>query len=630
MGRTAASNSVPSGSNGLPDGAAAFTSAPVPMAVVRIGSSGCELVATNNLMDALHPHGVDPGPDGEPERLLTSTGPVALTCSDMPTAGGEFRCVVPRAELCSDRPARTPDAARWLWDIVDSSSALVYVKDLDGRYLLVNRQFERRFGLKRDDVIGRTDFDVFPRAAAQAYAEHDREAIALRGAIEVEEPAIESTGTQTESELPVSDGSWLSIKVALLDDDGAPYGIGGISTDISDAKRAEAAERAARAEAERANRAKSDFLSRMSHELRTPLNAILGFGQLLALEPATASAEVSVERILAAGGHLLTLINEVLEITRIEAGAQHIAADPVPACEPLQEAIDLLRPLAHERGLELSCDYHKGLHQYVLADRQRLKQVLLNLITNAIKYNNPDGVVRIRFAEAENDRLRYLITDTGPGLDPVDARRMFEPFERLSADATDTEGTGLGLALSKSLIEAMGGTIGIAHTALGEGTTFFAELRMTGRPESSATPTRTAGVPSALWDLGAAEILYVEDNLSNLELVQGILSRASGVNLIPAMQGQLALELAAQHQPNVILLDLDLPDISGEEVLSRLRGDGRTDQIPVVVLSADATPDAISDLKRQGISAYVTKPIDIAGFLRTLRAALGLPAVDSG
>ncbi len=501
------------------------------------------------------------------------------------------------------------EAVRRLEGIIDYSAALIYVKDREGRYTLVNRHFERRFGFAREEVLGRTDHELYPPSSAAAYIAHDRLVWERGEAVEVVEPA-EDVG-----------GSWLSIKFPLLDDSGTPYAIAGISTDITQRIRAEAAAREARDEAERANRAKSEFLSRMSHELRTPLNAILGFGQLLELEPLEAEPRQSVERILRAGRHLLQLINEVLEVTRIEAGAQHIALAPVHVCEPLNEALELVRPLARERGIELSVDMHRGLHRYVSADFQRLKQVLLNLLSNAVKYNCEEGVVRVSFADA-GTRLRCLITDTGPGLSAQEVSRAFLPFERLAADRTETEGTGLGLALSKSLMEAMNGRVGIQHSAPGEGSTFYVELEPAERPrEDDTLPSGPAALPEE-WELGPATVLYVEDNLSNFELVERILARVGGIELIPAMQGVLAVDLAVLHNPDVILLDLDLPDIDGGEVLRRLQRDERTANIPVLILSADATLAQIERLERAGIAAYLTKPLDIPRFLDTLKAAL--------
>lgn len=264
---------------------------------------------------------------------------------------------------------------------------------------------------------------------------------------------------------------------------------------------------------------------------------------------------------------------------------------------------------------------HGGLHRYVLADFQRLKQVLLNLLANAVKYNCEDGVVRVTFADA-GTRLRCLVTDTGPGLGADEVSRAFLPFERLAADRTETEGTGLGLALSKSLMEAMNGQVGIQHTAPGEGSTFFVELEPVERPaQSDLAPSGPAVTPES-WELGPATVLYVEDNLSNYELVERILLRAGTVELIPAMQGVLAVDLAAQHRPDVILLDLDLPDINGDEVLRRLKRDERTAKIPVLILSADATHAQVSRLEQQGIEAYLTKPLDITRFLDAIKAVL--------
>lgn len=500
-----------------------------------------------------------------------------------------------------------------LQDIVDNCAALVYVKDTAGRYLLINRHFEREFGFRREDVVGRDDLELFPAYAAKCYAESDRIVRTTGESIEVEEPA----GGEN--------GRYLSIKFPLTDESGRLYGVGGISTDITDRKRAEAAARQAKDEAERANRAKSEFLSRMSHELRTPLNSILGFAQLLQLDQLPAESAASVERILRAGRHLLVLINEVLEITRIEAVEQHIVLEPVHACEPLQEALELVRPLARERDIELVADLHRGLYEFVLADFQRLKQVLLNVLTNGIKYNRLGGVVRISFRHAGDDRLRFRVTDTGPGVDEQDIDRLFLPFERLAAASSDTEGTGLGLALSKSLVEAMGGTIGVERTGRGEGTTFFVELALTQRPANSHELVFNQSVAALIEraDLGPATILYIEDNLSNVDLVHGILKRTGEIELIPAMQGQLGIELAARHRPDVILLDLHLPDIAGEEVLRRLREDERTSEIPVVVLTADATPTQMQRLRGAGVVDYVTKPVEIDRFLGALERALG-------
>jgi len=510
----------------------------------------------------------------------------------------------------SERELR--QSVRRLQDIVDNSAALVYVKDTEGRYLLINRHFEREFGWPREDVLGRTDFDLFPYEAALGYRTNDRRVRETRQAVEVEEHAH---GLE---------GRYLSIKFPMTDEAGRLYGTGGISTDITDRKRAEAAAQQAKEEAERANRTKSEFLSRMSHELRTPLNAILGFAQLLQLDPLPAESAASVERILRAGQHLLVLIDEVLEITRLEATEQRISVEPVHACEPLQGALELVRPLALEHDVELIVDFHQGLYEFVLADHQRLKQALLNVLTNAIKYNRPDGAVRVSFRRRD-DRLRYRITDTGPGIAPKDLGRLFVPFERLAATSNQAEGTGLGLALSRSLVQAMGGRLDVERTAPGEGSTFFVELPVADRrPNQAGIALDQSALPLlADCDLGRATVLSIEDNLSNFDLVQGILKRVGEIELIPAMQGQLGFEFAVRHRPDVILLDLHLPDIAGEAVLARLRRDHRTREIPVIVLSADAIPAQVERLLGQDIVDYVTKPIEIDRFLSAMRRALG-------
>lgn len=527
--------------------------------------------------------------------------------------------------VASVRPVEAAEAEqelqntiRDLRNIIDYSAALVYVKDLEGRYVLVNRYFERQFGVPREQILGLHDRDLFPLEAATAYAAHDRTVLETGTASEVEEPAMALGRGRA---VPDPDARWLSIKFPLLDEQDQPYAIGGISTDITDRKRAEAAARAARDEAERADRAKSEFLSRMSHELRTPLNAILGFGQLLERSPLDADAAQGVARILGAGRHLLALIDEVLEISRIEAGHQEVVVAPIPACAPLEDALQLARPLAASRGIALGCDLHGGLLRHVLADHQRLEQALLNLLANAIKYNRDDGVVSVSIRSSATS-LRYVVSDTGPGIATEDLERLFVPFERLGAERTETEGTGLGLALSRALVEAMGGSVGVQHTAPGEGSAFYVEVPTTDRPVAAAPlverPARSPAAP-----LGRGTVLYVEDARSNTELVERVLAVHPEVALETATTGAAALAVIAAAVPDVVLLDLHLPDMSGLELLRRLRAAPETEAIPVVVLSADAIPANIERIQNEQISAYLTKPLDIDRLLDTLRPLLG-------
>jgi PAS domain S-box-containing protein len=378
----------------------------------------------------------------------------------------------------------------------------------------------------------------------------------------------------------------------------------------------------AKEDADRANSAKSEFLSRMSHELRTPLTSILGFSQLLemgTLEPK--DAEVAVKQIRKAGQHLLDLINEVLDIAKIEAGRIALSIEPVLVSSVIVDAKDLVRPLADQRNIELrnqGSGAAFGLH--VQADRQRLKQVLLNLLANAVKYCGGGCTVTVGVEEREGAILRLFVRDTGPGISPELRHRLFTPFERLGAESNGEVGTGMGLALSKRLVEAMGGTID-CDSEVGMGTTFWIDLPITEAP-LERFERESEGAPPVAGGGAAGErvstILFIEDNLSNVKFISYVLRQRPGAQLIPAMQGSMGLELATKHRPDLILLDLTLPDMNGREVLHRLKRKRETADIPVVVLSAEASPTRVEELRAAGADGYLTKPLDVKEFLKIL------------
>jgi PAS domain S-box-containing protein len=406
---------------------------------------------------------------------------------------------------------------------------------------------------------------------------------------------------------------------------GAFIGTAGSLRDVTAHREADEALRAARETAEAASRAKSEFLSRMSHELRTPLNAILGFGQLLEIEDLSPDNAESVQHILKGGRHLLDLINEVLDMAGIEAGRLRLSSESVSVSEVASEVLDLLRPLAGQREITLSVGSVQSCESFVQADRQRLKQVLLNLISNAIKYNHIGGSVTVETKTVDGGRMRIFVRDTGDGIPADRIERLFTPFDRLGAEQTGIEGTGLGLALSKSIAEAMDGSIGVESTAkVREGTTFWVELPLAEDPLEifkgiETTAQRTAEMSVTEFK---TRVLYVEDNLANLELVQRILLRRPDVELIPCLQGELGLELARSREPHLILLDLHLPDIHGEDVLKRLKESTETRDIPVIVVSADATTGLTERLNALGAHGYLTKPINVRMFLTAIDEVL--------
>jgi CheY-like chemotaxis protein len=390
-----------------------------------------------------------------------------------------------------------------------------------------------------------------------------------------------------------------------------------VAHDVTDRARIEKALRDAKEEADRANHAKSEFLSRMSHELRTPLNAILGFGQLLERQSPTETQRPRIGHIISAGRHLLNLINEVLDISRVETGNLQLSLEPVGLADALEEALSLMRPMAAERRIELSTPV-PDQDQHVMADRQRLKQVLLNLLTNAVKYTPLDGKVTVVSGETATGAVRIVVSDTGVGISREKLSRLFTPFDRLGAEQTGVEGTGLGLALCQRLTQAMNGSIG-ASSVPGAGSTFWVELARADSPLKCFAPAKrlvSAEAPDSAEK--KTTILYVEDNLSNLRLIEQVLAEQPNIELITAMQGQLGIELARRHSPDLILLDLHLPDLAGWEVLARLQRDESTREIPVVIISADATSRQLKRLMAAGARAYLTKPLDMPEFFRVI------------
>lgn len=376
--------------------------------------------------------------------------------------------------------------------------------------------------------------------------------------------------------------------------------------------------------AEKASLAKSEFLSSMSHELRTPMNAILGFSQLLEMdntEPLTESQRDSVEEIIKAGNHLLTLINEILDLEKIESGKFAILMEPVEVDTVLDEVLSLIAPLADKRKIHIVNQLRDNQKMYLNADRVRFKQVLLNLMSNAVKYNNEEGNIIISCKYVNQD-VRFSITDTGNGIKASELEVIFEPFHRI-IDDVNIEGTGIGLTVSKQLVELMGGTIHV-ESIEGEGSTFWIDFPLV-EDEQMRIDKELAlaeGIPREVY--GKQRILYIEDNPANLSLVQKIISTEQGIELRFAENGELGLALASDHTFDLILLDINLPGINGFEVFKRLRENHKTKDIPVIAISANAMPRDIEEGLKIGFYDYLTKPINVHEFKNTLQKVLNL------
>lgn len=494
-------------------------------------------------------------------------------------------------------------------NILESIGEAFFSLDKEWRFTYINDQAERILRRTREELSGQILWKEFSPIIGTRF-EHE-----YLKAVETNTPTV------FEEFFPPFD-AWFEIHAYPSEE-----GLSVFFQDITARKETEQALQVAKDEAERANRAKSEFLSRMSHELRTPLNGILGFAQVLQMHTLPPAQKEIVNDIHDAGKHLFALINEVLDISRIETDGLSFSIEPVELREVARASINLIAPSAVARNIRIVSEL-EGCAHHVSADRQRLSQCLLNLLSNAVKYNRDGGTITVCCEDADENCILIKIVDTGVGIPPDKITRLFTPFDRLGAETTGVEGTGLGLALTKRLVEAMNGILHFESTEEA-GSTFSIELPRADSPLAQLAKTGELDLEEISPSDGNHTVLYIEDNLQNLKVIQLVLAQRPGVKMLSAMQGGIGLELATRHHPDIILLDLNLPDLPGAEVLRRLRENPATRDVPVIVLSADATPGQITRLLQAGARDYLTKPLDVRQFLEVLDELLAGTEVKS-
>jgi len=515
---------------------------------------------------------------------------------------------------------RLRDQQFYTRSLIESNIDPLMTTDLRGIITDVNQQTEALTGCTRDELIGAPFKNYF--------TDPERAEAGIKRVLR------EGKVTNYELTARARDGRETVVSynaTTLHDRDRNLRGVFAAARDVTERKRFELTLQetnveleSAIAAADKANLAKSNFLSSMSHELRTPLNAILGFGQLLQSENPgpTASQKASIDQILQAGWYLLELINEILDLALIESGKLSISLEPVALDEVMLECQSMIEPQANKRGIRM--DFPRfDLPRFVSADRTRVKQILINLLSNAIKYNQVGGSVRVDCEGSAAGRLRVSIKDTGAGLPPDKLAQLFQPFNRLGQEASAEEGTGIGLVVTKRLVELMGGAIGVKST-VGVGSVFWVEFNSAGAPAFPHDASEPAASAQMQVESGAPlrTLLYVEDNSANLELVEQLIARRPDMRLLTAVNGTLGVALARAAQPDVILMDINLPGMSGTEAMTILRKDPATAHIPVVALSANAIPRDIERGLEAGFFRYLTKPIKISEFMEILDVAL--------
>jgi PAS domain S-box-containing protein len=504
--------------------------------------------------------------------------------------------------------------------LFESNIDAIMTTDPSGIITDVNKQMEALTGCTRDELIG--------APFKNSFTDPERAEAGIKLVLS------EKKVTNYELTARAWDGKETVVSynaTTFYDRDRRLQGVFAAARDVTELKRFERTLQetnveleSAKTAAEKANLAKSDFLSSMSHELRSPLNAILGFAQLMESDssPPTPSQQESIDQILQAGWYLLELINEILDLAVIESGKVSLSRESMSLAEVVVECQAMIEPQAQKRDIHMTFPKFSDPY-FVNADRTRVKQVLINLLSNAIKYNEAGGTVVVDCTAKTPDRIRISVEDAGAGLAPEQLAQLFQPFNRLGQESGGEEGTGIGLVVTKRLVELMGGTIGVEST-VGVGSVFWIELISDVEPQLTVEGNEATAPVQSGAQSGAQlrTLLYVEDNPANLRLVEQLIARSPDIRLLTAVNGNVGIELARAAQPDVILMDINLPGISGIEALKILRVDPATAHIPVVAISANALPRDVERGLEAGFFRYLTKPIKVNEFMDTLHVAL--------
>jgi PAS domain S-box-containing protein len=517
---------------------------------------------------------------------------------------------------------RLRDQQFYTRSLIESNIDALMTTDPRGIISDVNQQMEALTGCTRDELIGAPFKNYF--------TDPERAEAAITRVLH------EGKVTNYELTAHARDGKETVVSynaTTFHDRDRKLQGVFAAARDVTERKQFEHALQennieleSAKAAAEKANLAKSEFLSSMSHELRTPLNAVLGFAQLMASEipPPSASQKMSIDQIMQGGWYLLRLINEILDLAMIESGKVTMSQEAMSLADVLTDCQAMIEPQANKRGISMTFPKLDGLY-YVHADRTRVKQVMINLLSNAIKYNKDGGAVIIQCVPTAENKVRVSVRDTGAGLAPEQLSQLFQPFNRIGQESGGEEGTGIGLVVTKQLVELMGGEIGV-ESKVGVGSVFWIELAGSSAPqlvldvEDAVMVEEKGRVESRVF--AQRTLLYVEDNPANLALVEQLVARRSDLKLLTAVDGHMGVQLTHAYQPDVVLMDINLPGISGFEALEILRKDPATAHIPVIALSANAVPRDIEKGMEAGFFRYLTKPIKVREFMDALDLAL--------